>query len=484
MKKEENDIQYDIVKSEACGHSIEYKRLAKQFGAPGMPPMGGGAPMAAPAGGPAGAAPMMMNEDKEEECKCKSEDKEDCECEKESPKDDLEKNTDQEVRETKGIDYDKEHDSDKTKEEKKKKKRPLEKCGDMIAAKKSERFYIKEIQKLRKRFETQGGGDPNIYKPTQREMAVKDLSSPSIAERLNPSSGIKDVRESQLQTLKNSSDPEKSVAPNSEQFGAGIKSRIGEQAKAAPQQKMGDKTQATITNTGTQAPNQGKSGATTSESEKNAAKRMYTGNPEGDILDEYVQRKGLAPTTKPQEQTTATADAAPKYGMKNPFASKGELDKMSFGDAFKEARKTGAGNVFNWKGQKYNTYTRPEMEAMAKKPEENTRQTTAPKETAAATAPTAKETPYEREQRQFENRKFTPEETRQLSAAFPQSEFAMRNRGPGGKLNEARGIDNTTPSFEKLRQFQRNRVTGSGDTGGYSMKQLNQIMRRLRQRRQ
>jgi len=84
---------------------------------------------------------VLKSEDKNLK-KCK--DDKGCDCECDDVKSNMEKNTDQTVKATNSVDYDKPHKSDKDKENF---KRPLEKCGDMV--KKSEGSFdkLKRFQK-------------------------------------------------------------------------------------------------------------------------------------------------------------------------------------------------------------------------------------------------------------------------------------------------------------------------------------------------
>ena len=82
------------------------------------------------------------------------------------------------------------------------------------------------------------------------------------------------------------------------------------------------------------------------------SKRLHDKNK--DKISDFIQPHSVVGNTIPKGQETVSS----KMNVNKPKGS--NLDKMSFKDAFKSSRKSGA-KEFTWKGKKYHTKTKSEM---------------------------------------------------------------------------------------------------------------------------
>ena len=215
--------------------------------------------------------------------------------------------------------------------------------------KKREKFYIQKIQELRKQMvfspgkaQIGGGSALPVQNPTgltseQQKMAADNLNSITSNMGANLARDMRSNYDRQQKYGTISQAPQQGSAKDLKDTKIPAKTLIEENSQKPRSEVFNEK---------------GK--ATTSVGQDPTPEQFYKLNP---------NLKPTAPTaTSAEAPATATsAEApAPKYDMKNPYKVE---NAKNFKDAFNQARKEtgGGGNVFEYGGKKYHTYTQDEF---------------------------------------------------------------------------------------------------------------------------
>ena len=279
------------------------------------------------------------------------------------------KKSDNAVKETAGIDFDEENTSDKGKEEKKGIKRPLEKCGDMVANKKSEKlfnFLKKKEVKLNKAGYTPGALSSAATKQNQanfnqssadRQSANRNSSSMQsrLTGKQQPAQNMSTAQPAQNLTAPKSSNTQGPRRLSSE----GIK-----QANAGFDQASKDRQSANRSNYVMQNRLTGKKQTAPSankqqsggQSKMRSEDRMSVGKPASFNTE---NKQSVAPT---KQKPIGSAK-----GEQKPTADIGadNVAKPSFKEAFAQAREdriAGKGkDVFEFGGKKFHSFSKDDF---------------------------------------------------------------------------------------------------------------------------
>tara|TARA_R100000951_G_scaffold112718_1_gene113469 strand:- start:142 stop:2316 length:2175 start_codon:yes stop_codon:yes gene_type:complete len=432
--------------------------------------------------------------------KCK--DKDDCDCD-ESPKGELEKNNDNKVKETKGITTDKVHESDKAYEEKQGLKRPLEKCGDMIEAKKSEKlssFLKKKEEKLSKG--SFGGGynmsgaaiKQDTAKANQVTSAKNAASQPKASKPLPVSSsamseaGPTRNKQTAMQNQK-INDFNSKPASIADKYGAGFKAaaqnmKTGQRLTPSPNDRKVN-SNVDLRNTGRdnlkrmkQVDTQGIKG------NKNKASAMKehldSSGPEWKGKTAYLGEKDVPKKVVAPEKKAVVAKEKGAPAAKEAVA--GGKKRSAFGQAFDKARalrESGkGGDTFKFKGKSYHTYHKDEMDNKGSKYKSTPEQKAAYKQKISGKKEAVRQAPARQEQAPARQEQAPARQTsqRQERGSFKPdiSRQALRRDQRAGRISggDEQVQASSRPSLRdrlgaikqrrENRQQQVNRITGSG----------------------
>jgi hypothetical protein len=304
-------------KSESGMFSVEYNRLAKK---------------------------EDKDEDKKEDKKKKKKSKE-------------EDGTDQKVSETEGIDFD----------EPKKNSPEMEKCGDMLEAKKSEKLssFLKKKDKMT---ELKKAG--SMVPSTQHAGKMSPFKNPNYKA---PVQGPPAPEKAQTNMTRTGMELRGTPSQRQSELGRDFKTRdTGNKDQMTMSTKAGGSTMTPALTSKGRSDIQGFQEKRNKEWNKGADQATA-----GDIWNKTLgqNNQGVSKNPAGDGQAKASMNAKPDAGKTKasmnakPDAGKTDYSGQSFGAAFKAAREDmGSGQVFSWKNPKtgkvgkYNTHTRDEFE--------------------------------------------------------------------------------------------------------------------------